>query len=305
LEAGEAEWAGLQESIVTRNRHLESCGEARAAATALVNTAKNRIAALQSHARTIGDRYPDGIDEAESRAQLAFVEAKAQFDVARAKMPEDWEKLGLRHDRALRSAEQAAKDFHDLRRDVQKLETILEQAGSQGLYSRETRLVEALARADAERIRLETRAWAARFLAGLIDSRKKAAVSTVLKPLEDRLSATFAEITGNRSRRVFLDESLQVSGIGPDRNASYPFTQLSQGAREQLLLALRAAVALELTQSGPQILILDDVLVHTDAARQEHVLDFIGAIAESLQVLVVTCHPEQYQGLGTQLDIRD
>ena len=137
----------------------------------------------------------------------------------------------------------------------------------------------------------------------MIDYRKKAAVRTVLKPLEDQLSATFAEITGDHQRGVYLDENLQVAGIGRKRDESIAFTQLSQGAQEQLLLALRAAVALELSKSGPQILILDDVLVNTDATRQENVLDFIQNIARHVQVLIVTCHAERYRGLGKGIGI--
>lgn len=304
LETDEATHSGLQETIETEQERIESCRATREEASKAVSDAKNRIASLSTQATTLAERYPDGIDQAEESAQTAFVEAKAQLAVARKKMPQDWEKLEARHERALKSAEQATKEYHDLRQRTQKLETLLEQAGSQGLYTRETQLEETLATARAEGQRLEDRALAARFLAGLIDYRKKAAVSTVLKPLEDQLSATFADITGAHNRRVFLDENLHVAGIGRKRDESYAFDQLSQGAREQLLLALRAAVALELARAGPQILILDDVLVNTDATRQENVLDFVGNIAQHVQVVVVTCHGDRYRGIGHNLTIQ-
>lgn len=305
LEADEAVYSALQETIEAQDEAIESSRAARERASDAVNDAKNRIASLSTQATTLAERYPDGIDEAEESAQTAFVEAKAQLAVAQKKMPQDWEKLETRHARALKAAEQASREHHELQQRTQKLETLLEQAGSQGLYTRETQLEEALATARTELTRLEDRALAARFLAGLIDYRKRAAVSTVLKPLEDQLSATFGDITGVRNRRVFLDEDLHVAGIGRKRDESYAFEQLSQGAREQLLLALRAAVALELAKDGPQILILDDVLVNTDATRQENVLDFVGNVAERVQVLVVTCHGERYRGLGVQQNIKE
>ena len=305
LDADEAAWNALQDSIGTETERLETCGTARSEAATAVNEIKNGIASLKSQIATIAGRYAEGIDKAEESAQAAFVEAKAQLDVARKKMPPDWEKLEARHERSLNAAEQAAKEYQSLQQRTQKLETLLEQAGSQGLYSRETKLQEALASARAEAERTENQALAARFLAGLIDYRKRAAVSTVLKPLEDQLSATFADITGVHNRRVFLDENLQIAGIGRKRDEAYPFPQLSQGAREQLLLALRAAVALELVKTGPQLLILDDVLVNTDATRQERVLDFIGNVAQHVQVLIVTCHGERYRGMGAQLQIKE
>ena len=57
--------------------------------------------------------------------------------------------------------------------------------------------------------------------------------------------------------------------------------------------------------SGPQSLILDDVLVNTDAARQKRVLDVLaGAAAGGLQILVYTCHPDRYRGVGEVIELR-
>ncbi len=303
--ADENAWAALQESIETQGKQIETFGAKREEGATNANSTKTRIASLESQLETIRERYPDGIEKAEESAQTVFVEAKAELNVARQKLPEDWEKLGTRHDRALESAAQATQDHQELEQKSRRLETLLDHAGSQGLYSRETRLVEALASAKEEEKRLQNHALAARFLAGLIDYRKQAAVRTILKPLEDQLSATFADITSDRNRHVFLDENLQVAGIGRKRDEIIAFAQLSQGAREQLLLALRAAVALELAKNGPQILILDDVLVNTDSTRQQNVLDFIQNVAQHVQVLIVTCHSERYRGLGRRQEIKE
>jgi DNA repair exonuclease SbcCD ATPase subunit len=301
--ADEIAWTALQESIETQGKEIETLGSKREEALKSAGEAKNRMSSLESQTATVRARYPEGIEKTEESAQTAFVEAKAQLDVSRKKLPDDWEKLGARHDRALKSAAQATRDHQELEQKIRRLETLLDHAGSQGLYSRETMLVEAIASAKAKSARHLNNGLAARFLVGLIDYRKKAAVRTVLKPLEDQLSATFAEITGDHQRQVYLDENLQVAGIGRKRDESIAFAQLSQGAQEQLLLALRAAVALELAKNGPQILILDDVLVNTDATRQENVLDFIQNVAQHVQVLIVTCHAERYRGIGRSIGI--
>lgn len=73
------------------------------------------------------------------------------------------------------------------------------------------------------------------------------------------------------------------------------------GAREQLLLCLRIAVAQELAVTEPQVLILDDVLVNTDPVRQERVLETLAAVANRLQVIILTCHPDRYRGVGNTL----
>lgn len=63
------------------------------------------------------------------------------------------------------------------------------------------------------------------------------------------------------------------------------------------------AVALELTAEEPQVLVLDDVLVSTDSTRQERVLDLLTATAEKLQVVILTCHPERYRGIGQAVEL--
>ena len=303
IGADEKGQTASRKSIKSQEKRAEKCSAAREKTSKSVNQTKNDIASLEARRKTVNERYSEGIEKAEADAQTAFVEAKAQLEVARKKLPDDWERLESRQERALQAAAQTMRDYQDTEQKIRRLETLLEHSGSQGLYSRETELDETLVSAKNDAERLRNNALAARLLAALIDYRKKAAVKTVLKPLEDQLSATFAEITGIPNRRVFLDENLQVAGIGRKRNETIHFDQLSQGAREQLLLALRAAVALELAKSGPQILILDDVLVNTDATRQENVLDFVQNVAQHLQVLIVTCHAERYRGVGHTLNI--
>lgn len=305
IEADEEEGTLLETAIAAHHDRVTALGSARETATKRAQETDGQRAALDVQSATIRARYAVGIDRAEEEAQVAFVSAKAQYDTARRNLPEDWEKLAARHERALKSAAQAEEEYRRLERDIIRMNTLVEHAGTLGLYGRETRLVEALEGVRQKTARLENQALAARFLAALIDDRKKAAVVTVLRPLEDQLSATFAEIPGVHHRRVFLDENLQVAGIGRARDACIPFHQLSQGAREQLLLALRAAAALELARNGPQILILDDVLVNTDAVRQQNVLDFIQHIARQVQVLILTCHADRYRGLaGHNLELR-
>jgi uncharacterized protein YhaN len=123
----------------------------------------------------------------------------------------------------------------------------------------------------------------------------------VLTPLENRLTSAFAELTGDTTRQVFLDERLQITGIGRDRDSAHAFDQLSQGAKEQLLLCLRLAVSQELATDEPQVLILDDVLVNTDSVRQDRILDVLGTQADRLQILILTCHPDRYRGIGQSI----
>ncbi|MGB8481300.1 MAG: metallophosphoesterase [Acidobacteriaceae bacterium] len=59
-----------------------------------------------------------------------------------------------------------------------------------------------------------------------------------------------------------------------------------------------------LSEQERQSLILDDVLVNTDPIRQERVLDLLQNAARDIQILVLTCHPDRYRGVGSAVTIQ-
>lgn len=272
---------------------------------------ENKIAALraelqstQARLEVLSARYPQGIQQALAAAQSEFVAAEARLDDARRKLPADFEKLPERNRRAAAASQQVASDLDRRRNDLAQLEGNLKARGSEGLYSKETALIErremVLQSVQAARLQGES----ARLVHMLIENRRHEATRSVLAPLEARLSSAFAEITGEESRKVFLDQNLQIRGIGRNEEQTISFDALSQGAKEQLILALRMAVAVELSSDEPQLLVLDDVLVNTDSARQQRILDILQNSARSLQVLILTCHPERYRGVGRLVSIQ-
>jgi uncharacterized protein YhaN len=258
-----------------------------------------RQSTLQAQIGDLLARYATDLEAAKDRAQQTFVEAEARVKALRDKFPPDYEKLPERNKRMAASLEQIKSELQLKRSERDNAEGALKSMGGQGLYSRETELLENQEEAILRRDAARTKAWAARIGQSLIEFRKQAATKAVLAPLEERLGSALAGVTGVSDRKVFLDESLQISGLGRSREASHAFDHLSQGTKEQLLLCLRIAVAQELAkEEEPQILILDDVLVNTDPVRQERVLDVLAAAASHLQILVLTCHPERYRGAG-------
>ncbi|MBM3706062.1 MAG: hypothetical protein FJW66_06005 [Actinobacteria bacterium] len=91
---------------------------------------------------------------------------------------------------------------------------------------------------------------------------------TVTKPL--------AEITGDY-KRLFLDgETLMVS----DDVRDYCIGDLSTGAREQIMLALRIGFAARILKQESLFLILDDAFQHSDWKRRETLVSKLAEIAE-------------------------
>jgi exonuclease SbcC len=263
-----------------------------------VGTHQGSLRTLEVQIADLTSRHAAGLEAAKQAAQVAFVEAEARVTAAKAQLPPDFERLPERTKRAATALQQVANELQSRRSERDEAKGKLEILGGQGLYSRETELTEKKAEAMLRRDAARAQAWCARLAHDLIEHRKQAATKAVLTPLEQRLTSAFAELTGDHAREVFLDEHLQIAGLGRVREEAYPFDQLSQGAKEQLLLCLRLAVAQELAADEPQVLILDDVLVNTDRARQERILDVLSSQASRLQILILTCHPDRYRGLG-------
>ena len=283
--------------------------EEREAATAAQKTTQAvhahalRVRTLESQLAEIDARYPDGLESAKTAVQLAFAEMDARVTLAKSKLPVDFEKLPDRNRRAAGGLQQLTHELQDLRADRDRAKGALETLGGQGLYSRETDLEERKAEATLRRDAARTLGWATRIAHDLIEYRKHAATRAVLLPLEQRLGAAFAELTGVRGRQVFLEENLQIAGIGFDRGSAHRFDLLSQGAKEQLVLCLRIAVAQELAVTEPQVLILDDVLVNTDQTRQIRILEVLTSLAKDLQIIVLTCHSDRYREATHRLSL--
>lgn len=113
-----------------------------------------------------------------------------------------------------------------------------------------------------------------------------------------RAQELFEKLTGGRYQKVMLAEdlSLHVSaqGEGTLRTSQWR----SDGTVDQLYLALRLAVAEELTPEAP--LILDDAMVRFDDDRLATALHILEETAENKQVILFTCQgrEKKLQGEG-------
>jgi len=264
-----------------------------------------RARALEVQLTDLVGRYPEGMESALAAAQMGFVQAEARVAAAQAGLPPELDRLPERNRRAAVALQQIEENLRTNRSEQDRFRGVLETLGGQGLYSRETELEERLEEVRKRLESIQASAWAARIGHDLLVRRRAEATRAVLAPLEERLSTAFARLTGRAERRVYLDEQLGVAGVGRNREELHAFELLSQGAREQLLLCLRVAVAGELAAKEPQVLILDDVLVNTDGVRQQRVLDLLMDAARDLQVVVLTCHPERYRGVGRLLTLQE
>jgi len=114
---------------------------------------------------------------------------------------------------------------------------------------------------------------------------------TYRERMEERARTIFQEISLKSNRSVQIDEQFQIQ-IVEQGGQPCVLRQLSQGARDQLAIALRLAVADLLADVGRPPLILDDPFLAFDPERLEAVRSSLGRLAADRQVILLSHRPE-------------
>ena len=111
-----------------------------------------------------------------------------------------------------------------------------------------------------------------------------------------RAEALFHKLTDGRYDRVRLDHDFAVEVAAQQENALHSTQWRSDGTVDQLYLALRLAVAEELTPEAP--LVLDDALVRFDDTRLAAALDILRDTADTKQIILFTCQTRENEILS-------
>lgn len=113
-------------------------------------------------------------------------------------------------------------------------------------------------------------------------------------PLMLRANNLFSRFTEGHYAELFVDTDEKGKPVILARRrdrALHDMTQMSDGTREQLFLALRiAAIERYVELSGAVPVIFDDVFLESDEARSGRIFEALGELALSTQVIVLTHH---------------
>ena len=116
--------------------------------------------------------------------------------------------------------------------------------------------------------------------------------------ISQRAQNLFGRMTGQRYNRLSLLQDLSVEAGAEGENTLRGTLWRSDGTVDQLYLALRLAVAEELTPDAP--LILDDALVRFDDKRMKAALEILREAADKKQVILFTCQSRERNVEGTK-----
>ena len=105
--------------------------------------------------------------------------------------------------------------------------------------------------------------------------------------ISQRAQALFGRLTGGRYDRLQLTQELGLEAAAQDETGLHTARWRSDGTIDQLYLALRLAVAEELTPEAP--LVLDDALVRFDDTRLASAMEILRETSQQKQIVLFTC----------------
>lgn len=108
--------------------------------------------------------------------------------------------------------------------------------------------------------------------------------------LGQRAAAIFTKLTKGKYNKVLLDQDLRPSAQEEGMFVTHEAAYLSQGAADQLYLAVRLAICdMVLPKDRAIPILLDDALVNFDDGRMAAALDYLLEVSQRRQVLLFTC----------------
>ena len=109
--------------------------------------------------------------------------------------------------------------------------------------------------------------------------------------IAQRAQELLGKLTDGRYSRISLGEDFSVQAATKEETTLYGTLWRSDGTVDQLYLALRLAVAEELTPEAP--LVLDDAFVRFDDCRLGKALELLKEAGEQKQVILFTCQSRE------------
>ncbi len=198
------------------------------------------------------------------------------------------------------SAEQHEKRFAERRDSLLRLDVELQAAGALGLDEQRAEIERDLAQARRRSAELQRRAAALDHLLSLLKTRRHSLTLRLQAPLQKHLNRYLQLLFPGAS--LAIDDALSPAALtrsGSHGAEAGDFEALSFGAREQMGVISRLAYADLLQEAGrPTLVILDDALVHSDAERLAQMKRILFDAARRHQILLFSCHPENWRDLG-------
>lgn len=301
LDVVEQEEEELRRKLDELDRAVAPYRENKAGAALEVATVRAEEATAQRDAKAAAVEA--------ARAQLSDANVTTAIEAAQAKLQEERAVLAEMSAVDVDTAEHLAKGA---RTHVDSLKAAVNAAVGdmrefRGLIDMHSGAAEDAEKAAAElevarerHAAIERRANAARYLRTLMLRHRDAA--------RQRYAAPFVTALNSLARTVFggdvdfeLSEELKVEARSRD-GETVSFDALSGGAKEQLSILTRFAIA-QLVSDEPVPVLIDDALGSTDSQRLQLMAALFSKAGKNTQVIVLTCMPQRYSWVPGRMEL--
>jgi len=175
----------------------------------------------------------------------------------------------------------------------------IEEAVSEGFYSRIGDLEASLEAEKRNLNRVTRQAEAAKLLYELMQAFKKEQSTALAGPVAGLVNRWLVMLTDGTYDSIQLDEKIFPVEVSNSRyNAALPRDCLSYGTREQVIVLLRLAMGVLLSNDERNLVVIDDRLVNADPIRMRRLCRILEEVATNhCQVVVATCNDTPYAGV--------
>ena len=263
----------------------------------LVQLRADRDDLQDQHHQLCDDRTDEALDE----RRVAIVEHIAQAEKAMARAARDIdeadpETLELHYANVSALVEHAEPRLAGLGTEIAELRTRIEIRRDDGQLDQLHVAATELEAAQGVLERVRVRAQAAELLLHTLQRHRDNTRRRYVQPFTDQVLRLGKVVFGS-SLGVGIDEELRITtrtldGVTVDHDA------LSGGAKEQLGIISRLACAMLVDPADGVPVIIDDALGYTDPERLASMGAVLGHAGRNTQVIVLTCTPQRYQGVG-------
>lgn len=306
--AADTDIEALREQADVADRQVEIAESALAAlqnATAPVDYAVHKKAVERSEAEYVRiaervakeeEKQPlEELVEASSTAASEAYEAEQFAQVKEAELADAQpELIDGRLDVARSKVENAVSNCQQA--EIQLAAKTSEVESARGL-AEDVDAADAEARtAEEKSARLLFRAQVYDRLLTVLERHKKEAYDAYAEPLTKAINDLAMVIFGPDTRFT-LDEGMKLAQR-VENGIAIGVDQLSGGAREQLTLIVRLALAEVAARNGEQVpIFIDDFLGHSDQRRLDDMAALINRISSRHQIFILTCFPSRFSGV--------
>ena len=313
----------IQESgaaLHKEEEHARKTRETRNVARASLSGPEDRLGHLQIELGTVKARHDESKKRLENfRQQLAETqearaddELQVDIETARTSLLEQEAVIAdLESQRTnetlpqlearIQRLEKVIQDRHSkrakLREKIAGLKSRVEAAEGAGLDEAIERKARELELAEEELHRREREVELLSLLLSTLRDAEQEAKERYLSPILKRVQPYLQLLFPNAE--IQIDENLRITGVVREAGYEEKFDHLSMGTQEQIAVLVRLAFAEMLVEQGhPATVVLDDALVFSDDQRMERMFDIFNMAANNVQVVILTCREQLFEGLG-------